>query len=177
MLEAIRIRRSHRSFEQRDIEPEKLEEVLMAAMFAPTAKDLRPVEFIVVKDKHMITQLSGMTPYSGFAKKAPVVIVVCYDTEKGRRFREDCSISAAHIYLEAVNQGLGTCFVQVADALPGHGAGKQGESPEGLIKKELGLPGRFRIQCMMPVGYPEKAQPPHDASVFFDRAKIHFETY
>ena len=87
MLEVIRTRRSCRNFLKRGIEPEKLENVLMAAMFAPTAKDLRPVEFVVVKDERRITELSKMTPYSGFAKKAPVVIVICYDAEKGRRFR------------------------------------------------------------------------------------------
>ena len=177
MLEVIRTRRSCRNFLQRDIEPEKLENVLMAAMFAPTAKDLRPVEFVVVKDERRITELSKMTPYSGFAKKAPVVIVICYDAEKGRRFREDCSISAAHIYLEAVNQGLGTCFVQVADAQPGPEVTGQGTSPEELIKNGLGLPERFRVQCLMPIGYPEKAVPPHGEAEFFDKARIHYDRF
>ncbi len=178
MIEAIIKRRSHRSFTDRKIEPEKLNEVLKAAMFAPTAKDRRPVEFIVVQDRDALARLSKMTPYSGFAKSAPAVVVICYDTQKGRRFREDCSISAAHIYLEATNQGLGTCFVQVADAefgpelkgavsLPG---------PEELIKKDLGIPERFRLQCMMPLGYPARGLPPHDECEF-DRSRIHREKF
>ncbi|MDA8325675.1 MAG: nitroreductase family protein [Nitrospiraceae bacterium] len=179
MIEAIIRRRSHRSFEDRKIGPEKLDEILKAAMFAPTARDRRPVEFIVVQDRGMIARLSKMTPYSGFAKDAPAVIVICYDAERGGRFKEDCSISAAHIYLEATNQGLGACFVQLADAELGpelKGALPSAGGPEELIKKELAIPDRFRLQCMMPIGYPARALAPHDDSEF-NRSRIHREKY
>ncbi|MDA8169129.1 MAG: nitroreductase family protein [Nitrospiraceae bacterium] len=178
MLEAIKRRRSYRQFLKRDIEEDKLKEVLKAALFAPTAKNLRPCEFVVVKNEEMRARLSKATPYSAFARNAPAVIVICYDPSRGRRFREDCSLGAGSIYLEAVNQGLGTCFVQVADAELGPELkGLFEGNPEEYIKKELGIPAGFRIQCMMPIGYPEgKELPPHSDEEF-DAEKIHYEKF
>src|SRR3990170_4258862 len=116
MIEAIRKRRSIREFLKRDVEEEKLREVLTSAMFAPTSWGTRAWEFVVVKDQVVRNRLSEATEHSYFVKDAPVVIVVCYNAMAGRRFKEDSSISAEHICLEAVNQGLASCFVQVADA-------------------------------------------------------------
>lgn len=170
MLEIIRRRRSVRTFLARDVEQEKLNEALKAAMFAPTARDLRPCEFVVVRDRETREGLSRATNYSAFAKSAPVVVAVCYDTTKGKRFKEDCSLAAGYIYLEAVNQGLGTCFVQVADT-----EGREGD-PEEFVRKTLSLPAHFRVQCLMPLGYPDKMPEPHKDEEF-DKKKIHQEKF
>ncbi len=170
MLEIIRKRRSVRIFLARDVEEEKLKEVLKAAMFAPTARNLRPCEFVVVKDREARERLSRSTNFSAFAKNAPVVVAVCYDTTKGKRFKEDCSLAAANIYLEAVDQGLGTCFVQVADT-----EGKEGD-PEEFVRKTLSIPAHFRVQCLMPLGYPDKMPEPHKDEEF-DERKIHQEKF
>ncbi len=170
MLEIIRKRRSVRTFLARDVEQEKLKDILKAAMFAPTARNLRPCEFVVVKDPETRERLSRATNYSAFAKNAPVVVAVCYDAAKGKRFKEDCSLAAENIYLEAVDQGLGTCFVQVADT-----EGKEGE-PEEFVRKTLSIPGHFRVQCLMPLGYPDKMPEPHKDEEF-DEKKIHQERF
>lgn len=171
MLEVIRKRRSVREFLQKGVEEEKLLEILKAAMFAPTAWNLRPWEFIVIKDKKTIEELSKATPYAGFAKGAPVVIVIIYDIKKGKRFKEDCSICAENIYLEATAQGLGTCFVQIAE---GKEAGV-GE-PEEFVKRLLSIPENYRVQCLMPLGYPAKSPEPHGDDEF-DPGKIHYEEF
>jgi len=172
MLEIIKNRRSVRNFLKKEIENDKLNEVLKAAMFAPTAKNLRPWEFIVVTDEETKNQFAKATRYSSFAGDAPVVIVICYDMTKGNRFKEDCSISAQNIYLEAVNQGLGTCFIQIAEGTEG----SAGE-PEAFVKRLLDIPSSYRVQCLMPVGYPEKYPVPHKEDVLFEKAKIHYERF
>jgi nitroreductase len=171
MLEVIKKRRSIRSYLDKEIEEEKIKEILKAAMFAPTAKNLRPTEFIIVKDKKLKDELSKSTLYSKFAKKAPLVIVICYDLNKGKRFREDCSIAAAHIYLEAVNQGLGTCFIQIVD-----GAEADVGDPEAFVKRLLNIPDNYRIQCLMPLGYPADSLPLHDDQEF-DEERIHLDKF
>lgn len=170
MLEIIRKRRSVRTFLARDVEKERLSEVLKAAMFAPTARNLRPCEFVVARDGETRERLSRATNYSAFAKNAPVVIAICYDTTKGKRFKEDCSLAAGHLYLEAVNQGLGTCFVQIADT-----EGKEGD-PEEFVRKTLSIPNHFRVQCLMPLGYPAAVPEPHKDEEF-DEKKIHEERF
>ncbi|MGE5173554.1 MAG: nitroreductase family protein [Betaproteobacteria bacterium] len=170
MLEIIRKRRSVRTFLDKDVEQERLVEILEAAMAAPTARNLRPCEFIVVRGRETRASLSRATNFSAFAKNAPVVIVICYDTNKGRRFKEDCSLAAANIYLETVNQGLGTCFVQIADT-----EGKEGE-PEEFVRKALSVPAHVRIQCLMPLGYPDGMPEPHRDEEY-DEKKVHFEEF
>jgi nitroreductase len=171
MLEIIRKRKSVRKYLGRPVEKEKLNEILKAAMFAPTARNLRPWEFIVATDGKTKNQLSQATPFAAFAKDASAVIVICYDTNKGKRFKEDCSIAAENIYLEAANQGLGACFIQIAE-----GAEANVGEPEAFVKRTLGIPEHFRVQCLMPVGYPEKYPEPHKDEEF-DESKIHYEKF
>lgn len=170
MLDVIRKRRSIRSYLADDIEDTVLREILAAAMFAPSSRGRRAWEFIVVRNDEMKKALSEATPYSFFVKDAPVAIVICYDIDAGRRFREDASICAEHIHLEAVNQGLASCFVQVADATGDHG------NAEDYVKRLLEIPDRCRVQCMMPLGYPVEVLPGHTDSEF-DRLKIHIEKF
>lgn len=171
MLEIIRQRRSVRSYLKKEIEKEKLNEVLKAAMFSPTARNLRPWEFIVITDEETKKKLSSATPYASFARDAPVVLVICYDMNRGRRFKEDCSLCAENIYLEAVNQGLGTCFIQIAE-----GTEADVGNPEDYVKKVLSIPENFRVQCLLPLGYPEKLPAPHRDEEF-EEGKIHYEKF
>lgn len=171
MLDVIRQRRSIRTFLKKDIEKEKLNEILKAAMFSPTARDSRLWEFIIVRDDGTKKLLSRATPYASFAKDAPVVIAICHDASKGRRFKEDCSICAENIYLEATNQGLGTCFVQIAE-----GTEADEGDPENFVKRSLGIPENYRVQCLMPIGYPIKQLEPHKDDEFNER-KIHYERF
>lgn len=173
MLDAIRRRRSYRAFSGRSVEKKALKEILTAAMSAPTSWGLRPWEFIVVEDAETKKTLARATPYSSFAANAPLIIVICYDPAKGRRFKEDCSLCAGHIYLEAANQGLGTCFIQIADAeFSAEMKGSEG-NPEEYVKKELGIPKGYRVQCVMPLGYPLEELPPHTEDAYEEK-KIHY---
>ncbi len=48
-MEEIYIRRSIRKFKEQEVEPEKIDKLLRAAMQAPSAANQQPWEFIVVK--------------------------------------------------------------------------------------------------------------------------------
>lgn len=170
MLDVIRKRRSIRAYLKKKVEAGKLKEILAAAQFAPTSWGTRAWEFVVVKDSSAKAALSKATEHARFVKDAPLVIVVCYDVNIGRRFREDSSICAGHICLEAVNQGLSSCFVQVADA------GNPPGAAEPYIKEILKIPGGFRVQCMIPIGYAKRDLKEHTEREF-DLSKIHYERF
>lgn len=170
MIAAICKRRSIRNFLKKDVEEEKLREVLTAAMFSPNSWGTRPWEFIVVRSAETKKALSKASSHAGFVDKAPVVIAVCYNMKKGRRFKEDSSIAAEHIHLEAVNQGLASCFVQVADA------GDPAGSAEPFVKELLKIPEDFRVMCMMPLGYAARELREHGDSEY-DPAKVHNERF
>ena len=53
-LQVIKMRRSIRSFEKKDVENDIIKEILEAAMYAPSAGNSQPWHFIVIKDKKRV---------------------------------------------------------------------------------------------------------------------------
>ncbi len=172
MLEVIKKRRSHREFQDKEVEREKVEEILKAAMVSPSARHMRLWEFIVVKDKKVLAKLAQTKTHSYFVDRAPLCLTVCSrKDEEDKYWLEDGSIAAAHIYLEAENQGLGTCFVQV------YGSKREdGSEAEEYVKKILQVPEEVKVLCLMPLGYPAKKLPEHGKDEF-EEDKIHWEKY
>ena len=171
MLEVFKKRHSIRKYQPKEVEEEKLNEILKAAMFAPSANNRRPWEFIIIKNSEIKEKLSLATVYSGFIKEAPIVIIPCVNEADEPRWVEDLSIIASHIYLEATNQGLGTCFVQIKDAET-----PDNSEAEEYVRKIIGVPREVRIICLMPVGYPAEEKEEH-TELEFEKEKIHLERW
>jgi nitroreductase len=173
MLDIIKKRRSIRKFLSKEVEQEKIDEILKAAMYSPSAMRGRPWEFIVVRDVEARAKISKSTPFVGFTRNAPVILIIC--GREGRMIKnlwvEDCSIAAENVYLEAENQGLGTCFCQVVGA-----KSLLLQDSEETIRKIVGAPKDLRILCIMPIGYPNEKKEEH-AEDEFDRKKIHIDKY
>jgi len=171
MIEAIKKRRSIRTFQAKEVEEEKLKEILKAAMFAPTAKHCRSWEFVVIRNKGTIKKLSQTKPSSEFIENASLVLALAADETLDPLWIEDLAIAAAHIYLEATNQGLGTCYIQVRGRFTSKGKDAE-EFVQGIIK----APKNIRILCLMPLGYPAEEKPEHQEEEF-NPQKIHQETW
>jgi nitroreductase len=168
MLGAIKKRRSIRKFKKREVEQKKLDEILRAAMFSPSGMHLRPWQFIVVKEQGLKDKLAKATLWSGFARNAPVVLVI--GANGMPLWVEDCSIAAEAVYLEATNQGLGTCFIQIT------GSKTLLKDSEEYVRKVINAPKWLRVLCLMPIGYPDEEKEEHGEEEF-DRKKIHLEKW
>ncbi len=171
MLEAIRKRRSVRKYQARDIEPEKLNEILRAAMFSPSGHHCRSWEFVVVKNQKTKESLSLATPYSSFTKDASIIIALCANDHLDPLWIENLSIAAAYIYLETTNQGLGTCFIQIRGAKT-----TDGQDSEQYVRKIIKAPNNIRILCLLPLGYPNEQKEEHQEKEF-EKSKIHEECW
>ncbi|PIZ55919.1 hypothetical protein COY23_03785 [bacterium (Candidatus Torokbacteria) CG_4_10_14_0_2_um_filter_35_8] len=170
MLSTIKKRRSIRDFLEKEVEEEKLQEILKAAMFSPSARHIDPWEFLVVKDKNIIKKLCDSCVFSSFFEKAPIVIVIVADESKSDYWVEDSAIAAENIYLEVTNQGLGTCYIQIRDA-----SGEVKEK-EKYVREVFSVPDNIRIQCLMPIGYPAE-YPGEHSNQEFDESKIHWDEF
>ena len=155
---------SIRKYEDRAVEPEKITQILKAAMAAPSAGNQQPWEFYVVQDKETIRRLSECSPYAGCAAGAPVVIVPCLRT-KGLMFPEigeiDLSITTENILLEITSLGLGGVWLAVMPI-------------EERMKKAdeiLGIGEKLHAFALVPVGYPAEDRPQQDR---FDESRIHY---
>lgn len=93
-MNSIFHRVSIRKFQDKPVEPEKIETLLRAAMAAPSARNQQPWEFYVVTNKDLIQKLSTVSPYAGCAKDAPVLIVSAYREDAiARHMRKSTSVS------------------------------------------------------------------------------------
>ena len=83
-MNSIFHRISVRKYQDKPVEKEKIEQILRAAMQAPSATNQQPWEFFVVTDKEKLEALSRVHPYAGMTKDAPAAIVPAY--------RNDCRL-------------------------------------------------------------------------------------
>ena len=84
VMEAIRKRRSIRSYEDRPVEEEKLNAVLEAGRLAPSASNRQEWRFVVVRDPELRTRLAEAANGQSFVATAPVVLVACAETDGHR---------------------------------------------------------------------------------------------
>ena len=105
-------RRSTRRYTSESIDPENVRLILEAALLAPTSKNGRPWQFVVVEDKDMLQRLSECKP-AGAAPiaNASLAIVVAADPTISDPWVEDASIAAAFMQLQAEDLGLGSCWI------------------------------------------------------------------
>ncbi len=150
-MDAIRERFSVRSYESGDIEEEKLERVLEAARLAPSARNLQEWRFVVVRDASAREALADAAKGQQFVSEAPAVIVACsvqsdYVMTCGlHAFAVDVSIAMAYMTLQAVEEGLGTCWIGAFHA--------------DRVKEVLGIPEEVTVVGMLPIGYPATEPP------------------
>lgn len=171
-IDLVQARRTVRRYTGETIPAEKLEKVLQAALMAPTARNMRPWEFIVVRDKDVLTKL-GDSRLGGAAKTlawADAAVVVI-GAESSDTWPEDCSIAMAFMQLMAEDQGLGSCWIQgrLRDAA-------EGVSTEAYVRDLLGYPEDMHLEAILSLGVPAKHPEAHDVDAL-PMEKIHNEKY
>ncbi len=114
-LEFLKARCSVRGYTDHTVEDDKLDAILEAGRFAPTAANLQPQSVIVVKSKEGLEKISQAANIYG----APLAIIVCADKTKawkrpydGKITTDiDASIVTDHMMLEATSLGLGSVWI------------------------------------------------------------------
>lgn len=116
-MNAIFKRSSVRTFTDDPVSAREVDDLMKAAMAAPSAGNQQPWEFYVTDDPNLKERLSEVSPYAKPAKGAAVVIIVCRRLE-GLRFTgcvdQDLSACIENILLEATEMGLGSVWMGIA---------------------------------------------------------------
>lgn len=112
---AIRNRRSVRSYSKYEMPQEDIKIILEAAMHAPSAKNTRPWEFVVLKSQDAKDKAMEIHPFSKHLKDASIAIIVCADvsnleTLKMGYFPQDCGAAIENILLQSLDLGYGSCW-------------------------------------------------------------------
>ncbi|MHA2212717.1 MAG: nitroreductase family protein [Candidatus Thorarchaeota archaeon] len=142
-LEAIKDRRSIRKYKSTPVEGEKLEKILEAGRWAPSASNRQPWHFIVVRNKETREKLADSHDYGRFMAQSPIVIVVLGDPDIHPKYNlADPHNAVQNMLLAAYSLGLGTCWMGVRDT-----------SIEPVFRRILEIPDKYRVICSVSVGY------------------------
>ena len=101
-IELVKNRFSCKNFSDKKVEDEKLDLILQAGRFAPTAKNKQIQRIYVCKSEKALLKVDDLTPCR---YKAPLVLLVAYDESEafvypGGKYNsgaEDASIVASHM--------------------------------------------------------------------------------
>jgi len=153
VIQALKERRSCRSYKPDPIPTEILDQILEAGTYAPTGMGRQSPIMIAVTDRETRDRLSRMNaavmgtdndPFYG----APVVIVVLADRSIGTAVY-DGSLVMGNLMNAAHALGIGSCWI--------HRAKEEFESEEGkAILKKLGIEGNYEGIANLILGYAEK---------------------
>lgn len=168
VLEAIYTRYSCRSFTDQKVEMELLEEIVRAAMAAPSAKNVQPWEFIILDDREVMDQLCEALPYAKMLSSAQAAVVVCgvsSSVEGGSdHWVVDCSAATQNLLLAAHTLGLAAVWTAVYPYV---------ERLEPTLKV-LPMPEGVVPLCVVPIGYAAREPRVKDK---FKSEKIHLNRW
>ena len=165
-FEVVRRQRGVRLYKPDPVSREDVDRILRAAVRAPSAANLQPWVFIVIRDRDVKRRLGELyrqgrssdrppPPPGHFTRETeevPVIIVACVDT-RDRPHGLDAP-RAASIYPAVQNLLLAAAALGLATRLtiPFQ------DSPAKLTEL-LGIPEGYAVAALIPLGYP--AEPDH----------------
>lgn len=168
-LDFIFSRRSIRKYESREVPQEMLDDLLQAAMAAPSAVAKDPWHFIVIRKREILDEMTRLLPNGKMLRQATAAFCVCGDITRvhGSELSyllQDLSAAVENILLAANALGLGTCWLGV-------------HPREDRIK---GLRGLFHIpdtiipMCAVAIGWPAVK---HAARTRYSEECVHYEQW
>ena len=165
MIDLLYQRRSVRVYTDVPVEKEKVDLLVQSLLLAPSSRNIRPWEYIIVDQKEVLKELSRAKKHgSSFLKDAPLGIVVTADRSKSDVWIEDASIATIVVQYAAQSLGLGSCWIQIRERMHDRTA-----TSEAYIRSLLGLPETYAVESMVAIGYPGEEKKG------YRRSDLHYE--
>lgn len=167
-MNSIFLRRSIRSFSDKEVECSKLENILRAGMQAPSAWNFQPWEFLIVENQKTKDDILKVSPYANAIGKAPMSIIVMCNLEKLKKddqwWVQDLSAATENMLLQIVEEGLGGVWLGIYPD----------KDRVNFLKEYFNLPENIVPFSIISMGYSQDENKFVDR---FDNEKIYFEKY
>ncbi len=168
LFELIKTRRCIRDFDsERQVDKKIIERIIEAGIWAPTASNVQPWEFIVVSEKNNVKKVKMVSP--GIFSNPNTIVVLLKNMERTKRggplgdiiANMDIAMSAQNMMLMAHSYGIGSC--------PALSFSKE------ALKVILDIPDHLEPTLLLTLGYPkQKPRPPKRRNLM---EVLHYEKY
>lgn len=154
MMELILTRRSTRSFLEKPLPGEELEQILQAGLYAPSGKGLQTWQFTLLLDREKIQKLASAIGQElgrdGYDMYRPQALIIPSNEASSPFGMEDNACALENIFLAAHSFGIGSVWInQLRDVC-------QVPAIRSLLD-EFGVPGDHVVYGMAALGYPAPA--------------------
>lgn len=166
-LQTIHARRSIRRFTNETMTESEINTILSAAFSAPSAHNLHPIEFIVIKERDNLIQLASKLTYGRSLIEATCAICVVGDINRQENWEfinQDAAAATQNMALAAVELGLASVWIGCTPSYPNMDD----------VHKELNLPEYIKCLSILALGHPAVTK---DANDRFEHLKIHKEKW
>lgn len=164
---AIQTRRSVRRYEDRPLPEDTVRAIVEAGFHAPSAHDLHPLHFIVVRDKEQLLALSRGNRYASMVAFCAAAVVVCGDRDIQQNpefLLADSAAATQNILLQAHALGIGAVWCGVVSF--------DDWCPD--IRSLLSLPANILPFSVVPLGYAQKQPAPVSRA---DAERVHLDRW
>ncbi|MCX7883324.1 MAG: nitroreductase family protein [Brevinematales bacterium] len=148
----VRKSRSFRRFhENREIPMNKVTMWLESLRFLPSARNLQPLRYVVVRSAEVREKLFPLLGWAGYLKgkgtpqpgeRPPLYVVIGYDSRLSQHPAIDIGIAAQTLLLLAVSCGYGGCMI--------------GSFDEARVREVLGMQEWFGVGLVVALGKPKE---------------------
>ena len=168
-LDFIFRRRSIRKYQEREIPPSIVKELLEAGMSAPSAMAKDPWHFIVIRNNETLKAVASALPNGKMLEEADTGFVICGDISVAHGnelsyLLQDCSAAIENILLAAPALGLGACWLGVHPR----------QDRIDAIRKIFSLTDNIIPIAAIALGYPDEEKSPASR---YSEAAVHYEKW
>jgi len=158
-------RRSIRKYQDKEVSDRTVQDLLEAAMAAPSACCKDPWHFVAVKDRKTLSEIAQGLPYGRMLGGAGLGIIVCGSLKEAHDNQiaymlQDCSAAIQNILLAANTLGLGACWLGVYPR----------EDRVEHMRKVLNIPPDVIPLAALSIGWPAET---HESRTRYSEAKLH----
>jgi len=165
-MEAIFTRRSIRKYTKDPVPESLVNELLKAAMAAPSARNEQPWHFVVVSDHKILDEIPKFHPFSKMLPDAALAILICGDTAplSDTYWIQDCSAAIENTLIAARALGLGAVWLGIYPL----------ETRYKQVQKLLNIPEKVIPLGLISIGYPAEEKPPANR---FNASRVHYNKW
>ncbi len=148
-IKAILTRRSIRKYKNKKISKDKTDKILKAAMYAPSAFNNQPWQYLVIDKREILGEVLKIIPHAEMLQQSTLAILICGDKNLEQNIDLivlNCAAATQNALLAAHDLGLGAVWIS---AYPVE------ENMKGL-KNLFKLPENIIPISLLSIGYPDE---------------------